>query len=197
MQSTLLQNEHFRFLSETLTSFPSLWSSLEERCDLLKFVDPEKLQTLHDFAAGKSVPDPKNFSNIQWAALTVIDHVIDFVGKSVDVDDVISTAEALRLPNYQTVQGFCIGFLTAAAVSSSLDWADFERNASNSLRLAVCIGAFIDVEDQMRDSTGRNTALSVRWKTDFEMAYLEACLEIVPDVSFFRRVSFGSLGSVF
>ena len=197
MQSTLLQNEHFRFLTETLTSLPSLWSSLEERYDLLKFADSEKLQKLGDFAAGKSVPDPKTFSNIHWAALTVIDHVIDFVGKTADVDKGTSTGEALRLPSIHAVQGFCIGFLSAAAVSSSLDWAEFERNASNSLRLAVCIGAVIDVEDQMRNSTGRSTALSVRWKTDFDMAYLEACLDIVPDVSSFRGVSIENLGSAF
>ena len=92
------------------------------------------------------------------------------------------------------MQGFCIRFLSAAAVSSSLEWAEFDRNPSNFLRLDVCIGAVIDVEDQMRNSTGRSTALSVRWKTDFDMAYLEACLDNVPDVSSIRGVSIGSRG---
>ena len=104
MQSALLQNEHFNFLAETLTSPPSLWSSLEERYDLFKFAELEKLQKLGDFAAGKSVPDPENFSNIHWAALTVIHHVMDLVGKTADVDKGTSTGEAPRLPSYRATE---------------------------------------------------------------------------------------------
>ena len=183
MQSTLLQNTHFKFLAQTLINLPSLRSSLEECYGPLKFIDHEKLQELNDFAAGKSIPDSKSLSNIHCAALTVIDHLIDFISKAVDENIGLVTGEALRLPTFYAVQGFCIGFLSAAAVSSSRDWTEFERNASNALRLATCIGAVIDVEDQMRSSTARTTALSVRWKTDFDIAYLESCLDIFPDVS--------------
>ena len=192
LQSTLLQNTHLRFLIETLVRLPSLWPLLEEHSKLSNHAGRERLQQLSDLATGKTTLDPKSLSNVHLAALTLVSHVIDFLCVAEEADHKVQTmGQAPKLRGFQAVQGFCIGFLSAAAVSCSSDWTEFERNTSNALRLAVCIGAIVDAEDELHDPTGRATAISVRWKRDSDRAYFEASLDRFPDVSCFERLSVG------
>ena len=143
-------------------------------------------------ATGKTTPDPKSLSNVHLAALTLVSHVVDYVCMAEEADDRFQNmGQAPRLQSFQEVQGFCIGFLSAAAVSCSSDWNEFERNTSNALRLAVCIGAIIDTEDEIHDPTGCATAISVRWKRDSDRAYFETSLDRFPNVSCFERLSIG------
>ncbi|OLN96152.1 Iterative polyketide synthase CazM 3 [Colletotrichum chlorophyti] len=56
------------------------------------------------------------------------------------------------------VQGFCVGFLSAITVASSLDEEELVETATRALRLAVCIGAYVD-----KDAThAEPTCISVR-----------------------------------
>lgn len=187
LQSTLLQKTHLSFLIETLVRLPSLWPLLEEHYNP---AGRERLQQLSDLATGKTTLDPKSLSNVHLAALTLVSHVVDFVCMAEEVDDGFQTmGQAPKLWGFHAVQGFCIGFLSAAAVSCSSDWTEFERNASNALRLAVCIGAIVDAEDELHDPIGRATAVSVRWKRDSDRAIFGASLDRFPDVSCFERLS--------
>lgn len=179
LQSTLLQKTHLSFLIETLVRLPSLWPLLEEHYNP---AGRERLQQLSDLATGKTTLDPKSLSNVHLAALTLVSHVVDFVCMAEEVDDGFQTmGQAPKLWGFHAVQGFCIGFLSAAAVSCSSDWTEFERNASNALRLAVCIGAIVDAEDELHDPIGRATAVSVRWKRDSDRAIFGASLDRFPD----------------
>lgn len=60
------------------------------------------------------------------------------------------------------VQGFCIGFLTAVAVACSEDEKDVALFGGIALRLALCMGAYIDL-DGLRNR--RMSSVAVRWKT--------------------------------
>lgn len=173
LQSALLQNTNLEFLTKTLVRLPSLWATLEKDCGLSGFCVEEKLKELKDFAAGRSIPDAQNLSNTHLAPLTVVSQVVDFVS---------ITDGRNRLLEFQAVQGFCIGFLSAAALASSSNWTEFERHVSNSLRLATCIGIIIDAEDALHAPPDRATTVSVRWKTASDRAYLETSLDLFPDV---------------
>lgn len=177
LQSTLLHDSHLKVLRETLAELPSLWSTLENRFDLVNFPGHERLLQLSDFATGKKVLDEKSLSNIHLAPLTIVDHMVEYIQIAEKLN---STDGALNLPTFGAAQGFCIGFLSAAAISSSNNWAELEINASNALRLAACIGAVIDNEDGLHDGA---TAISVRWKTDSDRTYLESSLDLFPNVS--------------
>lgn len=173
LQSALLQNVNLEFLTKSLVRLPLLWSTLEKDCPVSGFCVEEKLRELKDFAAGRSIPDPQNLSNTHLAPLTVLSHVVDFVR-------INGNNSLLEL---QAAQGFCIGFLSAAALASSSDWSEFERNISNTVRLAACIGIVIDAENVLYAPPDRSTAVSVHWKTASDRAYLETSLDLFPDVS--------------
>lgn len=64
----------------------------------------------------------------------------------------------------QGVLGFCIGFLTAAAIAFSANDDELAHVTSTSLRLAICIGAYIDANAVYANPPNPVQAVSVRWK---------------------------------
>lgn len=181
LQVALSQDAHLKFLADCLARLTCLWPLLQEHTCVAGFPGDEKLKEIEGFAGGGVIPDPQSLSNTHLAPLTVVSHVVDLLR--------ISSCEDNKdnLPEFNAAQGFCIGFLSAAALASSNDWVDFERNVSNSVRLAACIGIVIDAEEAPRPYGDRATAVSVRWKTDIERTYLETCLDAFPNVSSSRQ----------
>jgi Starter unit:ACP transacylase in aflatoxin biosynthesis len=62
------------------------------------------------------------------------------------------------------VQGFCTGFLTAAVINFSRNEEQLAEYAAISLRLAMCIGAYIDHNALNAEDSSRVCSLSVRWR---------------------------------
>lgn len=174
LQSSLTQNPKLGFLAEALAQLPSLWPLLEGICSTSGFHGEEKLRELAAFAKEGRVLDPRDLTNTQLAPLTIVSQVLDLTSR---------VRGNTFLDFAQSAQGFCIGFLTAAAFASSTSWEVFERNVSNALRLAVCIGTAVDTEDVSRGPGDRAIALGVRWKAYADRANLDACLDRLPDVS--------------
>ena len=172
LQVALSQDPQLKFLADCLARLTCLWPLLQEQTCVAGFPGDEK---------GLVIPDPQNLSNTHLAPLTVVSHVVDLLR--------ISSCEDNKdnLPEFKAAQGFCIDFLSAAALASSNDWIEFERNVSNSVRLAACIGIVIDAEEAPRPYGDRATAVSARWKTDIERTHLETCLDAFPNVSSSRQ----------
>ncbi|OTA53099.1 ketoacyl-synt-domain-containing protein [Hypoxylon sp. EC38] len=171
----LLGNPNLEFLSKSLTELPSLWSILEKDYASQDFSGVEKLKELHDFAiGGGTVLNPQDLTNTHLAPLTVVSHIVEFT-RSVDN---LGTKESLA--RFNATQGFCIGFLSAAALASANDWDEFKRNVSGAIQLAACIGIAVDAGDASHSAQDRATAVSVHWKTASDRAYLEACLDLFP-----------------
>ncbi len=62
------------------------------------------------------------------------------------------------------IQGFCVGFLSAIAVAGSKSEADIGSHAAAGLRLAVCIGAYVD-QDGISSGEPKGTAcVAIRWR---------------------------------
>ena len=177
LQSVLLETASLDFLSKTLEQLPSVWSRFERRFSDSGFQGGARLRALAEFATGKSIPDPKLLNNTILAPLTVVSQVVDFVQNSLGQDQNSSLLDS------QAAQGFCIGFLSAAALAAAHDWSDFQRNISNALRLAALIGLVIDAEDASHDVQDRGTAISVHWKTAADRAHVETLLDVFANVS--------------
>lgn len=129
------------------------------------------LGTLAAFARGEAIPDPQCLkSNVLLAPLTLVSQVLDWLHIMPSEDFI--------------VQGFCIGFLSAAVVSSSRnkDRSEFERSVANSIRLAACIVLLIDAEDATHATSDRATAVSVRCQSPSDRALLETTLDLFPQV---------------
>ena len=177
LQSALLEDRKLEFIKQALAEIPSLWSILEKYYGFHDFSGVEKLKELHDFSIGFKDLDPQALTNSQLSSLTVVSQVVNLIRlaeASGTKDDVL---------DFESTQGFCVGFLSAAALASASEWTDFERNVSNAVRLAACIGVIVDAENSSRSAQERATAVHVRWKTAEDRAFLETCLDLFPGVS--------------
>ncbi|KAI0154156.1 beta-ketoacyl synthase [Xylariaceae sp. FL1272] len=171
VQLSLETNPQLEFLRQSLVDLPSLLPDLQSE-DILPLVAKlNHLQELADFALGRDLPDVKKLSNVHLAPLTIVSHAVDFV-QSVTLSKSTTTDKDCDFPRLRDTQGFCLGFLSAAALASSRSWAELEQHISTSIRIASYIGAVI--EAQLQDET---RSLSIRWKTDAARVEAEACLD--------------------
>ncbi|KAK5995383.1 Non-reducing polyketide synthase andM [Cladobotryum mycophilum] len=145
-----LEDDDMSFLRKTLMLLPSLWGYVQDEFAQSDFRGESMLNELATFATGDGLLDPARLGNTHLAPLTIIS---------------------------QAAQGFCIGFLTAAAFACSSNWEEFAKYVPNAIRLAACIGLVIDAEDVAQAPRDRATALSLRWKTMADRALLETCLD--------------------
>ena len=177
LRKTIREDPNLEFLVRIVKDLPSLWeSTIQENSARLGRLTGAKqqLQQLGAFLEKENgeLPSARARSSLLLAPLTVV----------------IQIAEYVRLGRQGSVQGFCVGFLAAAAVASARDRAELERWTGTAIGLAVCIGAVIDADQQERsherpDSAGCSSAWSVRWTSAAEKEHLERTLECFPEVS--------------
>ena len=79
-------------------------------------------------------------------------------------------------------EGMCTGFLTASAAALSENVEDFAHYASVSLRLALCIGAFVDLNGVYSHLSKEYKAIVVRWEPKMGDASLLRTLSRHPEV---------------
>ncbi|KAK3940210.1 conidial yellow pigment biosynthesis polyketide synthase [Diplogelasinospora grovesii] len=113
-------------------------------------------------------------NSTRFKTLTVVSQVLDFI-----------ETEKHSLSGFQASQGFCIGFLSAAALSSAKEWHEFKTNVCNAVRLAACIGVVVGAswaaQEAPLEPEDRAATISVRCKTAADRAYLETCLDAFPE----------------
>ena len=169
LQSDILNNPRLEFLQQCLIQLEAFLATTPlARNDVSSSA---QLKSLADFARGEKIPDPQTLSNTQLAPLTIVAQVTEWLRLVAE-----SGSQGVL------AQGFCIGFLTAAAVSSAHNTqSEVERNIANSIRLAACIGLLIDAEDATHVASDRATAISVRCPTFSDRAALETILDQFPE----------------
>lgn len=177
LQSSLRQDSRLEFLRRALGSLSSLWPLLQEGFGHDAFPGDKKLEALEGFAQRAEVLDPHSLTSAELSPLTVVSQTVHFI-QHVDLP---GTDAALA--GFQATQGFCIGFLSAAALAAASTWSEFEANISNAVRLAACIGIAVDSHEMRLDVPDRSETVSVRWATPEDRVYLETCLDAFDGVS--------------
>ncbi|KAF2204385.1 hypothetical protein GQ43DRAFT_387983, partial [Delitschia confertaspora ATCC 74209] len=179
LQSSITTNPGLRFLVDAVTQLPLLWPTIVQSYPrLAKVQGEEQLEKLCSFVQGGDLLNPKTLeSNILIAPLTVLSHIVGSLGLFGESPDSISLKDDTTLG---AVQGFCIGFLSAAALSSSCNLEEFKKLAAITLRLAVCIGAVVDLDQESFSPEARHTSVVIRWSTDAQKAILEKVLAAYP-----------------
>ncbi|KAI1115963.1 BcPKS19, polyketide synthase [Nemania sp. NC0429] len=81
------------------------------------------------------------------------------------------------------IQGFCVGFISAVVVASSKSESDIGAAAAVGLRLAVCIGAYVDLEALRSRDAGGASCIAIRWRENnaAEKASVDAIVQSYDD----------------
>lgn len=95
------------------------------------------------------------------------------------------------------VQGFCLGFLPAAAFACAETEADIATSTAASIRLAVCVGAYVDLDNVFAQPARQTTSLAARWKDgEMSLGKVDKLLEMSPEVSCSRLHCTALKGSI-
>ena len=121
-----------------------------------------------------------NPPNLLSTPLTVIIQIVQYfrylrsLGSShVDVLDNVQSGG---------IQGFCTGFLAATALACSKDEAEINTLGAVALRLAVCVGACVDLDGRLAEPSNTAGCVTVRWKAETGREDVDRILEHYPDV---------------
>lgn len=160
------------WLHDAIRDLPSVWQDVLRLWPAAqKLHGDAHLRQFSAFLGGGTLrPDMAEPMNFLLVPATVLRHLIDFLelkeDKNYDVCD---------------IQGFCVGFLAAIAAACWSDNEDeFGKVVSTVLRLAVYIGAAVDL-DELCEQPARSIA--VRWRTAQEYRLLTEVLTRYQGVS--------------
>lgn len=183
--TSIHQDPTLGFLRDVLENISSLWPSITAAWPALSSL-PAKTHLArleHFFQQGGNFPTFGEPSNVVSTPLAIVSQIIDF-WKAKDITQCPTFPESsAKRPPLLDVQGFCIGALTAAAIAFSRNTEEFKTLSSKSVRLAVCIGAAVDLDELHMEPSDRAYSIAVRWKSDIEREQLEQLLECYPSVS--------------
>jgi Starter unit:ACP transacylase in aflatoxin biosynthesis len=192
MRKFLRDNPALDFLSTTISELPALWPAILDVCPGLDKIPAKmRLNELVRFLFEGGDPaailcsEPLPANNIIMSPLTVISQIIEFwkLSHGCFFDNNDNNNDGHHSSNISDVQGFCLGFLTAMSVSCSRSEAQFQALSSKAVRLAVCLGAWIDLDALNHNVSECASAIAVRWKSDAHWQHLERTMELYTRVS--------------
>ena len=167
---------------EALNDLPSLWDRLVDHDERLKAIPGrETLVRLRNWIQHGELPDEVIAeSNLFGMPLTIVIHIVQYFHY---LAGNISHNQLMEDVSTAGVQGFCLGLLSAVAVGCARQEAEIEAQASVALRLAVCIGAYVDLHRVNTVESFDSVSLAVRWRSVTSHNSLLEVLQTYPDVS--------------
>ena len=167
---------------EALNNLPSLWDRLVDHDETLKALPGrETLPQLGNWIQHGELPDEMiTESNLFGMPLTIVIHIVQYFHY---LNGNISHTEIMEDVSTAGVQGFCLGLLSAVAVGCAKQEAEINTLAAVALRLAVCIGAYIDLHRVYTVDSFDSVSFAVRWRSATSHNSLLEVLQTYPDVS--------------
>ncbi|KAL8720221.1 MAG: hypothetical protein Q9225_002883 [Loekoesia sp. 1 TL-2023] len=176
LRKSITERTDLRFLTVLIKELPNLWPTILRASPQLNSIPGgEQLDQLNHFLTSGTLPNADGLSNLVVAPLTVISQISEVLSQDRNPEDTM-------IPISENVQGFCLGFLAAAVFAISRDVVELRKFASAAVRLAVCIGAIVDLDEASHeDPADRRSSIAIRWKTESGKDNLERVLRDYPE----------------
>jgi hypothetical protein len=160
------------WLEDAIQGLSSVWHDVKRIWPAAERIPgEEQLKQLSLFLRGGAIlPDMSDLMNFLLVPITVLRHLVEF-------HELKGTKNHYEINN---IQGFCVGYLSAVAACWETDHIEFPKVVATMLRMAVCIGAVVDLDELEKQ---RATSMAVRWKTSADCNLLTALLGRYPGVS--------------
>lgn len=188
LRRSLLLDTRLRPLRIAFESLPDLWPVLVESDPRLACVPGKSyLEQLVRLISHGDTPSPiseNTIPNIIVTPITVLLHLTQYLAYvNTESEGPAHPVLLERLRGHGGILGFCTGLLSAAAIASSQDEEIVLRYAGTVLKLAVCIGAYIDADGIFHSPPNENSCFVARWSSEEKKKSLEEVIESTPGVS--------------
>ena len=176
VHKSLKQASNSSWIFHTIKDLSTVWHSfLEEFPKYSTTQTSQGLAALEKWSENGTLPDTYNhLPNIVLSPLLVIIHLWEYLQYE---------GESSKLQPTETL-GFCMGFLSAIAVSASKKGSGIETYGSVAIRLATLVGGIVDVQDAL-DPDGASQSLATAWSPGTSHS-LDRVLGKFPEVSVVR-----------
>ena len=183
--------QHYNSLTpiiKAIQQLPLLWKALSTQDQSLHSIAGEaaadQLAQWINGADTAQIVDDKG--NVTRMPLTTIAQIAQYVSYLRQYDEPLCHESITKSAAAGGgIQGFCIGLLSALAVASGKTEDDVGNFAAMSVRLAFCIGAYVDLDRHRNGGDSKASTLAVRWKTPTTLEDIQRLLSRHPDVSLF------------
>ena len=184
IRTVLQQQPSLASTGNALHGLKALWKTLVKQDSRLEKVDGLSTATqLSKWISGtipsKELQDNGNLTQMPLTTLAHISQYVAYLRQGEESHEAIVESVALG----GGVQGFCIGLLSALAVASAETEHDLGSLAAQSVRLAFCVGAYVDLDSHIRGQQSQTTTLAVRWKAPTTLEDVENLVNKYSDVS--------------
>jgi len=178
----LLSEPRLSGFVDALKNLPSLWDRLVRNDQSLRGVPgAETLERLVDWIQHGELPNGIiTESNLFGMPLTIVIHIVQYFHY---MDGKVSHTKLLEDVSTAGIQGFCLGLLSAVAVGCARQESEVNALAAVALKLAACIGAYIDLHRAYTGDSFDTVSLAVRCKSSTSHNLLLEVLQTYPEVS--------------
>lgn len=167
LRDALLRRPSLQWILDVIADLKQHWNHALNAIPELAGLPGEKLlDGLNEWLRiGKFPEGSFPLSNFLLTPLVVITHLTQYL----TVRELCGSGSAQwaklhsSFSHNNDIIGLCTGLLSAAAISSSANDAQLRRFGAVAVRLAMVIGAIVDVQDTAADSQGKWASISVAW----------------------------------
>lgn len=198
LRNVLHHHESLRPVVKAIQELPLVWKALSEQDPWLRSIAGEAAaaqlaQWTTGTGAMQNLEDRGNSTRMSLTIMTQIAQYAGYLHQHEEPLDHISVIESVRAGG--GVQGFCLGLLSALAVASGKTEDDVGRFAANSVQLAFCVGAYVDLDRYHNGGDTQVSNLAVRWKAPTSLEDMQSLLSRHREVSRFHASTCSGLGS--
>ena len=186
LRSALQHQKCLKPLFKCLQELPLLWRALSNQDPGLNSIAGEAAaNNLAQWITRTGVTQiVEDKSNVTRMPLTTMAQIVDYISYLQQFDEPLGHDSVMRsVAAGGGVQGFCIGLLSALAVTSAKTIEDVGRFAADSVRLAFCVGAFVDLDRYRNGGDSTASTLALRWKSPTTLEDVQRLLSRYADVS--------------
>lgn len=187
LRDSLRQQPLLTPVVEAIHDLKSLWTAVVTREPGLDVVaNPNAADQLVAWITGfDCVQIVEEKRNAMTMPMTIIEHIVQYFSYIQQSDGVLTHSLILEsVAAGGGIQGFCAGLLSAVAVAGGKTQQEVGINAATSIRLAFCVGAYIDLDQSPDGGDSKVSTLAVRWRTPTTLESIQRVLLNHPGVGF-------------
>jgi hypothetical protein len=169
LRQKLIETSRLNELVKAINDLPRLWETLTRFDPSLSQVPGvECLVDLQQWLNDGVFPQySEDLPNVSALPLTVILQILLYVHylDQLQIND--AQRHVLQQIKAGGTQGFCVGFLSAIVISCSENEREIAEIGTVAIRLAMCVGAYVDRDGPFAVPPNKTSCIAVRWRTGF------------------------------
>ncbi|PTU23969.1 hypothetical protein P175DRAFT_0469512 [Aspergillus ochraceoroseus IBT 24754] len=167
LRQVLVSHPQLEGLRAAVNGLPALWHDLTQADPELRHVPGDTY--LRDLVQWMETGDltcfDHEFNTLSFPLMTLLQIAL-YVRYLALLQEQHPYERVRKSLEYSGVHGFCLGFLSAAAVAQAETEADLAVSAAVSIRLAVCVGAYVDKDSVFAQPVRLTASMAVRWRNE-------------------------------